>query len=70
MKITRDELTGAMYIAIREGEVAKTIEIESNNGQVLADVDDEGKVLGVEILGRTGALNLDIPEQIAVEQHA
>lgn len=70
MKITRDGQTGAMYISVREGEVATTMEIDSINGHILADVDDEDTVLGIEIVGRTGALDLDIPERIVTEQHA
>ena len=70
MRITRDGQTGAMYIAICEGEVATTVELESNNGHVLADVDDQGAVLGVEIIGRAGSLDIEIPERIAVEQPA
>lgn len=68
MKITRDELTGAMYITIHEGQIARTIEIDSNSGHVLVDLDTDGVVLGVEIIDTTGSLDIDIPERIAVEQ--
>jgi uncharacterized protein YuzE len=70
MKITRDGETGAIYIAVCQGEVARTVEIESINGHVLADIDDQGTVLGVEIIGRTESLDIEIPERLAVEQPA
>ncbi|MBA2454420.1 MAG: DUF2283 domain-containing protein [Chloroflexia bacterium] len=70
MKITRDGQTGAMYIAISEVDVARTVEIESINGHIFADVDDQGAVLGVEIICRTGSLDIEIPERITVEQPA
>ncbi|MES2213466.1 MAG: DUF2283 domain-containing protein [Patescibacteria group bacterium] len=48
MKINYDKTADAVYISIKKGAVKKTARLAD---LVLADLDKNGKVLGVEILG-------------------
>ncbi|MBU3942572.1 DUF2283 domain-containing protein [Patescibacteria group bacterium] len=48
MKINYDKLADAMYIYLKEEKVAKTIKI---NDRVLVDVDSDGNLIGIEMLG-------------------
>ena len=47
MKISYDPDADAMYIELVEREVAKTKEVDDNT---IIDLDNEGNVVGVEIL--------------------
>jgi uncharacterized protein YuzE len=47
MKIEYDPQADALYIQLREGEIAETVE---TNKYIYADVDEEGRPLGIEIL--------------------
>jgi len=47
MKITYDKEASAVAITLRNGKVAKTVEI---SGDVIADFDKKGDVLGIEVL--------------------
>lgn len=47
MKISYDPDADAMYIELVEREVAKTKEVDDNT---IIDLDNEGNVIGVEIL--------------------
>ncbi len=47
MKIDYDKIADAMYMTLRKGKVAKSVELED---RLIADVDKKGNVLGVEIL--------------------
>ena len=48
MKITYDKDVDAMYIYLKKGKIAKTLSIEEGN--VFADVDKKGGIIGLEIL--------------------
>ncbi|MFZ2522681.1 MAG: DUF2283 domain-containing protein [Minisyncoccia bacterium] len=48
MKINYDKTADAVYIKVKSGTVKKTVHLSS---LVNADLDKNGKVLGVEILG-------------------
>ena len=50
MKIEYDKEVDALYIRIREKRIAKTQEIED---ALNIDIDEEGKVIGFEILNAT-----------------
>jgi hypothetical protein len=55
-----DDATGrvvAVYLRVREGEVAETKEVEE--GVVYADYDSQGHLLGVELLGPCEVTVLD-----------
>lgn len=66
MKITVDRLTNTAYIRLRDANVARTIELR---GDVYVDVDDQGNVIGVELLDANAYferdhLELTIPDNI------
>ncbi len=50
MKIEYDKEVDALYIRIQEKKVARTKEIEEG---VNVDLDENGKVIGLEIIGAT-----------------
>jgi uncharacterized protein YuzE len=50
MKIEYDKEVDALYIRIQEKKVARTKEIEEG---INLDLDAEGKVIGLEIIGAT-----------------
>ncbi|HHT9115785.1 MAG: DUF2283 domain-containing protein [Planctomycetes bacterium] len=55
MKIEYDKEVDAIYIRIQEKEVAHTKEIEEG---INLDLDNEGKIIGLEIIGATERYNL------------
>ena len=50
MKIEYDKEVDALYIRIQEKEVSHTKELEEG---INLDMDDEGKIIGLEIIGAT-----------------
>ncbi len=48
MKIQYDKLADAMYIYFRKAKIFKTIKMKN---RLIVDIDDEGKIIGLEILG-------------------
>ncbi|GGR34079.1 DUF2283 domain-containing protein [Deinococcus ruber] len=68
MKFTFDPSVQALYIEIKSGEVARTVEMEKD---VYVDLDNDSNVLGVEVLdlrsvfgdGQT-PVELNIPDQL------
>jgi len=56
MKIEYDKEVDALYIRIQEKHVARTRDIEEG---VNIDIDDEGKVIGLEIIGATERYSLE-----------
>lgn len=56
MKIEYDKEVDALYIRIQEKNVSRTREIEEG---VNIDLDDEGKVIGLEIIGATERYSLE-----------
>ena len=55
MKIEYDKEVDAVYIRIQEKEVAHTKEIEEG---INLDIDNEGKIIGLEIIGATERYDL------------
>lgn len=43
------------YITVTKGTYARTLIVPQSNGQVMLDIDKDGKVLGVEVLNYTHA---------------
>ena len=64
MKIEYDQEVDALYIRIQEKEVAKTKEIEDG---VNLDIDEEGKIIGLEIIGARERYNKKDIFNIATE---
>jgi len=56
VKIEYDKEVDAIYIRIQEKTVARTREIEEG---VNLDFDDQGKVIGLEIIGATDKYSLE-----------
>ncbi|HBB65336.1 MAG TPA: DUF2283 domain-containing protein [Candidatus Vogelbacteria bacterium] len=48
MKISYDKTADALYLRLKAGRVSMTVKMQN---KVLVDVDTEGGVMGVEILG-------------------
>ncbi|MDO8744445.1 MAG: DUF2283 domain-containing protein [Candidatus Brocadiaceae bacterium] len=55
MKIEYDKEVDSLYIRIQEKEVSHTKELEEG---INLDMDNEGKIIGLEIIGATEKYNL------------
>ncbi|OHB90566.1 MAG: hypothetical protein A3E19_07145 [Planctomycetes bacterium RIFCSPHIGHO2_12_FULL_52_36] len=55
MRIEYDREVDALYIRIQEKEVSRTKEVAEG---VNLDIDEEGKIIGLEIVGATERYNL------------
>ncbi|MBI4715603.1 MAG: DUF2283 domain-containing protein [Nitrospirae bacterium] len=64
MKIEYDKEVDALYIRIQEKKVSHTREIEEG---VNLDIDEEGKVIGLEIIGATERYRLEDIFNISTE---
>lgn len=64
MKIEYDKEVDAIYIRIQEKTVARTREIEEG---VNLDFDDQGRVIGLEIIGATDKYSLEDIFNVATE---
>ena len=64
MKIEYDKEVDAVYIRIQEKKVASTREIEEG---INIDFDDQGKVIGLEIIGATEKYSLEDIFNVATE---
>lgn len=68
MKINYDKTADALYISIKKGSIKKTVRFEH---LINADLDKNGKVLGVEILNaslkfknKKSLSNINIPVSV------
>lgn len=48
MKIQYDKLADALYFYLKKGKISKTIKMKD---RLIVDVDKDGKIIGLEILG-------------------
>ena len=64
MKIEYDKEVDALYIRIQETEVFRTKELEEG---INLDIDEEGKLIGLEIIGATERYNQKDIFNIATE---
>lgn len=55
MKIKYDKIADAIYIYLNKKKIKKTIKLKD---RLLVDVDDKGKIIGIEIL----SASLQIPK--------
>lgn len=62
MKIEYDQKADAMYIRLRAGKVAESDEVRPG---LVFDFDDQGRVLGIEVLDVS--LSTDNPHELAME---
>jgi len=66
MNISYDKDADCLYIQFQQGKVQKTRKIEEG---ILVDLDDEGRIYGIEIVGVSermsveslGKINIDLP---------
>ncbi|KPK75081.1 MAG: hypothetical protein AMJ89_04920 [candidate division Zixibacteria bacterium SM23_73] len=66
MKISYDPKADALYIQFQEGKVGKTKKVEEG---ILIDLDNSGKIFGIEIIGLSermsikdlGHISFDLP---------
>ncbi|GFO98071.1 hypothetical protein ig2599ANME_2286 [groundwater metagenome] len=66
MNITYDKDADCLYIQFQQGKVHKTRKIEEG---ILVDLDEEGRIYGIEIVGVSermsiaslGKINIDVP---------
>ena len=66
MKISYDPHADALYIQFQEGRAGRTRKVEEG---ILIDLDDSGRVFGIEIIGLSermsikelGQISLDLP---------
>jgi uncharacterized protein YuzE len=72
MKITRDPLTGVLYLRLRAGEIDETLPWPGWEDSVYLDLDKEHNVLGIEFLSaeemdqllEENPDGLEIPERV------
>jgi uncharacterized protein YuzE len=66
MNISYDKDADCLYIQFQQGKVSKTRKIDEG---ILVDIDEEGKIYGIEIVGVSermsieslGKINIDMP---------
>lgn len=64
MKVTYDKEADAMYIYLTDKKFSKCKEIDRNT---ILDLDEEGNVIGIELLFVSKRFPQSIPTSIAVE---
>lgn len=64
MKIEYDKEVDALYVRLQEKYVARTVEIEDG---LNLDIDDEGKLIGLEVLDATRRYSLSDIFNISTE---
>ena len=77
MRFEHDPESGALYIRVREGEIAETLDLAEPGFGAHMDIDHEGNVIGVEFLSfeeyadvvrRSGGA-LEITDRVEDPQH-
>ena len=72
MRFEHDPESGALYVRVREGEIAETLDLAEPGFGASMDIDRDGNVLGVEFLSfqeyadlvrRSGGA-LEIPDRV------
>ncbi len=67
MRISYDQNADTLYIQFQEGKVAKTKKVDEG---ILIDLDESGKIFGIEIVGLServsleedlGRINIELP---------
>lgn len=66
MNISYDKDADCLYIQFQQGKVSKTRKIDEG---ILVDIDEEGRIFGIEIVGVSermsvaslGKINIDMP---------
>ena len=64
MKIEFSKTADALYVYFREVEIARSEDIQDG---VVVDFDDEGQIVGIEILDASSKLNLADLSNVSIE---
>ena len=64
MNINYDKIADAIYMTLRKGKVAKTVEMEE---RLVVDVDKKGNILGIELLDAGNQLQKNMRNGIPVK---
>ncbi len=64
MKISYDPKADALYIQFQEGKVGRTRKVEEG---ILIDLDNSGKIFGIEIIGLSERMSLKDLGQISLD---
>jgi len=56
MRISYDQNADTLYIQFQEGKVAKTKKVDEG---ILIDLDESGKIFGIEIVGLSERISLE-----------
>ena len=64
MKISYDPKADALYIQFQEGKVGKTKKVEEG---ILIDLDNSGKIFGIEIIGLSERMSIKDLGQISFD---
>lgn len=64
MKISYDPKADALYIQFQEGRVGKTKKVEEG---ILIDLDNSGKIFGIEIIGLSERMSIKDLGQISFD---
>ena len=64
MKISYDPKADALYIRFQEGKVGKTKKVDEG---ILIDLDNSGKIFGIEIIGLSERMSIKDLGQISFD---
>jgi uncharacterized protein YuzE len=64
MKISYDPTADALYIQFQKGKVGKTKKVEEG---ILIDLDNSGKIFGIEIIGLSERMSIKDLGQISFD---
>ena len=64
MNINYDKVADAIYMTLRKGKVAKTVEMKE---RLIVDVDKKGNILGIELLDAGNQLQRNMRNGIPVK---
>ncbi|HCR52314.1 TPA: DUF2283 domain-containing protein [Candidatus Kaiserbacteria bacterium] len=64
MNINYDKVADAIYMTLRKGKVARTVEMKE---QLIVDLDKKGNILGIELLDAGNQLQKNMRNGIPVK---
>lgn len=64
MKITYDKIADAAYIYLKKNKIVKTVCLAE---RLIADLDKEGKIVGIEILDASSQIDGKRPSEINIK---
>jgi uncharacterized protein YuzE len=68
VKVRYDSEVDALYVPVRDGEVARSVVVDPNR---VVDLDESGKAVGIEVLAASYGLRLvDLADRFELESFA